>query len=175
MKRLALILLGIFVLTLFSVLPAEASGGGNQGTVWRDTDTGAFDSIKWTIEATGATKDVRYRVVERTVTIMGHTATFPANLANPAPGETKSNIFKVTAEDLAREMNMLPGHVEDMMNSGAVATMSAKVEIYDAGKTKDPVKGTYTTYTTLHDAMVAEGFDEQSKKDIETLWGIADD
>lgn len=67
MKRLAIILLGIFVLTLFPVLPAEASGDGNKGTVKRDRK-GAFEQIEWQIISRGGS-GTRYRVIERQVTI----------------------------------------------------------------------------------------------------------
>jgi len=171
MKRLALILLGIFVLTLFSVLPAEASGGGNKGTVERDR--GAFKQIKWQIKATGATTGIRYRTIERTVTINGHVAAFSPDLPNPAPGKTISQPFIATAADLASGMGVSPQDVEGWMNSGAVATMSAKVQIYnhDTGQ----VLGTYTDYSTLYTAMTDLSFDSASLKDIKTLWGIADD
>lgn len=79
MKRLVIILLGVFVLTLFPVLPAEASGDGNRGEVVRNKH-GEFKQIEWQIKATGATTGIRYRVIERQVTIDGHTATFAPNL-----------------------------------------------------------------------------------------------
>ena len=172
MKRLAIILLGIFALTLFPVLPAEASGDGNRGTVVRG-QYGNFKSIKWQIKATGATTGIRYRTIERTVTINGHAAAFSPDLPNPAPGKTISQPFIATAADLASGMGVSPQDVEDWMNSGAVATMSAKVQIYnhDTGE----VLGTYADYSTLYTAMTDLSFDSASLKDIETLWGIADD
>ncbi len=125
MKRLAIILLGIFVLILFPVLSAEASGGGNKGTVKRG-DYGAFEYIQWQIKGTGATNPIRYRVIERQVTINGHTAVFSPNLPDPEPGKTITNTFIATADDLARSMQTTPQQVEDWMNSGEVAHMSAE-------------------------------------------------
>jgi hypothetical protein len=170
LKRLVIVLLGIFVLTLSSVLPAEASGEGNKGTVNRGKYC-EFLNIQWQITGTGASSGIRYRIVERQVTINDHIAAFQPLETDPGAGETLTQIFNATASNLAAKMGITPQQVEDWMNSGAVATMSATVEIHQDGK----VLGTYTDYDSLVTAMKAKGFTQQSINNAKSLWGTADD
>ena len=170
MKRLAIILLGIFALTLFPILPAEASGDGNKGTVKRDRK-GAFEQIEWQIISRGGS-GTRYRVIERQITIDGHTASFSPTKITPKPGETIMQTVTIDAAELASGMGVSPQDVEGWMNTGAVAQVSVTIQIIDGN---DNVLGTYTDCESLRTAMKNKGFPQTDIDYVGSFWGIADD